>query len=129
MYGKPFNEKRPFGTIYGPSPYAFHQDGNYYNAQKEPVDESGNRLPLAPRSAAPEIPVASVLPVENTDDDIPDDEKPFDVLAWAQGDETLKATPWTKVKAEAATLLGDATGLSSKDAARKAILAHYGISA
>lgn len=128
MYGKPFNEKRPFGTIFGPYPYMFEQDGNFYNAQKEPVDADGNRLPMAPKAAAPEIPVTQTV-VENPEDDIPDDEKPFDILAWAQGDETLKATPWPKVKAEAATLLGDTTAITGKEAARKAILAHYGIAA
>lgn len=129
MYGKPLNEKRPYGTIFGPHPYMFEQDGNFYNAQKEPVDANGNPLPLAPKAAAAEIPVTVSMPVENPDDDIPEDERPFDILAWAQGDEALKATPWPKVKAEAATLLGDATSLTGKEVTRKAVLAHYGLAA
>lgn len=129
MYGKPFNEKRPFGTIFGPHPYMFEQDGHYYNAQKEPVDENGNRLPLAPKAVAADIPVTTVVPVETPEDDVPEDEKTFDILAWAQGDETLKATTWPKVKAEAARLLGDASLLTTKESARKAILAHYGLAA
>jgi hypothetical protein len=152
MYGKPFNPNRPFGTCMGDGRFAFEQDGQIYNALKQPVDGEGNLMPLedgAPAAAAtvtdtqppatqppaptetdsipeePEAPDGS----KPIDEDTPDDEKPFDILAWAQGDEALKATPWAKVKAEAAVLLGDTAPLPSKEAARKAILAHYGLPA
>lgn len=131
MYGKPFNHARDVGTVHGDGRFAFEQDGQLYNAQKQPVDQNGQVMPLQPRAAAPEPtsdpePTAPP-PADNPDDDIPADEKPFDILAWAQGDEMLKATPFQKVKAEAAMLLGDATALTSKDAVRKAILAYYGL--
>lgn len=160
MYGKPFNPNRPYGQVIGDGRFAFEQDGQIYNAQREPVDSEGRLMPLAEdgaiaadiqttktivNPAATGTQPASQPAVESQpnqtdeldvkdaappiDDDTPDDEKPFDILAWAQGDETLKATPWAKVKAEAARLLGDGAPLPSKDAARKAILAHYGLEA
>ncbi len=126
MYGKPFNEKRPFGTVHGIAPYAIEQDGNFYNAQKEPVDENGKRLPLAPAlEDDPEIPTNTQI-VDNPDDDVPADERPFDLLAWAQGDEALKALPYGKVRAEAGKFIEAAKTANGKDALRKAILDHYG---
>ena len=156
MYGKPFHPNRPYGQVIGDGRFAFEQDGQIYNALKQPVDSEGNVMPLEDGAAAAEIPttVTIVGPSATTatktqpavesqpnqtdeldvkdaappiDDDTPDDEKPFDILAWAQGDETLKATPWAKVKAEAARLLGDGTTLANKEAARKAVLVHYGL--
>jgi hypothetical protein len=133
MYGKPFNPKRDFATIVGGGPVAFDQDGQLYNSAKQPCDEHGNVMPLAPANAAPQIEEGPALvavaaaPVENPDDDIPEDEKPFDILAWAQGDETLKTTHYGTVRAEAARLLGDTTKLTGKEATRKAVLAHYGL--
>lgn len=132
MYGKPFDHKKPFGTIHGISVAAYEQDGQLYNGQKQPIDADGNLMKMAPQAVEDEdlLPKAAdnpQPPAENADDDVPEDEKPFDILAWAQGDETLKATPWAKVKAEAAVLLGDTAPLPSKEAARKAVLAHYGL--
>lgn len=138
MYGKPFNPKRPFGTVTGDSRYAFDQDGQLFNAQYQPVDLEGNLMPLPPgtESKAPEreIPVTKTEPVgarfepaaESSDDDIPEDEKPFDLVAWAKGAEHLKATPWPTVKAQAARLFEDMTKITNKEAARKAILALHG---
>lgn len=130
MYGKPFNHKKPFGTIYGTSVAAFEQDGQRYNGQKQPIDNDGNIMPFAPsnKNAIDELEdVPTTVAAENPEDDIPEDEKPFNILAWAQGDEKLvKTTPWNKVKAEAAILLGDHS-VGGKEATRKAILAHYGI--
>lgn len=139
MYGKPFNPNRPFGQVIGMPGVSFDQDGQLFNAMKMPVDGNGVPMPLPP--GAEDKPVAElkkiegdgletmILPADDPDDDVPEDEKPFDILAWAQGDETLKATPWPKVKAETALLLGDATAVTKKEDARKAILAHYGLTA
>lgn len=130
MYGKPFNPNRPFGTCQGDTRFAFEQDGQVYNALKEPVDESGNLMPLDPALAAPapepEAPKAPAKP-ENPEDDIPEDEKPFNILAWAQGEPSLAKTPWDKIKAETARLVDDMTGITGKESARKAVLAHYGL--
>lgn len=132
MYGKPFDHKRDFGTILGGSLYVFEQDGQLYNAAKEPVDENGVPMPLAPKVTLEDIPTTSTQPmppVEDPNDDIPEDEKPFDILAWAQGDESLKATHFQKVKAEAAMLLGETALPAKKEDIRKAVLAHYGLTA
>ena len=133
MYGKPFNHKKPFATIHGIFSASFEQDGQLYNGQKLPVDKDGNLMPFAPsaKNAIDELDELDDAPKtaapENPEDDIPEDEKPFNILAWAQGDEMLvKTTPWNKVKAEAAILLGENT-VGGKEATRKAILAHYGI--
>ena len=131
MYGKPFNEKRPFGEAKGDPRFHYEQDGQVYNALKQPVDMDGRLMPLPPadepKAPAEDNTVIEQTQPENPDDDIPEDEKPFDILAWAQGDETLKSTPFAKVKAETARLVEDMTGITSKDTARKAILAHYGL--
>lgn len=131
MYGKPFSPKKPFGEIFGDNRFAFEQDGQLYNALKEPVDQDGNRMSLDPaaKAAAPEPEQAAAAAPEDPDDDIPADERGFDLLGWARGDEELKATPWAKVRAETARIIDDMSGISSKDAARKAILAHYRVNA
>jgi hypothetical protein len=130
MYGRPFNTNAPFGEVHGDNRYAFEQGGQLYNAQRQPVDIEGRVMPLAPAAApaaAPrEIPTTVVKPVEDPDDDIPADERPFDLLAWAKGDETLKATPWGTIRAQTAQLIEDMTKITNKETARKAILAHYG---
>jgi hypothetical protein len=129
MYGKPFNPRRPFGEVKGDERFHFDQDGQLYNALKEPVDGDGKLMAIE-AGAAPVVdapaPVAVVAP-ENPNDDIPADELPFNILAWAQGDPALAKTPWEKVKAETARLVDDMTGVTGKEAARKAILAHYGL--
>lgn len=129
MYGKPFNHKRPYGEVHGSGLYAFDQDGQLYNAHKQPVDEHGALMPLPPEADTAPAPEAPASPVEATtaDDDIPADERPFDILAWAQGSEALKTAPWQKIRAETARLIDDMTAINSKAEARKAILAHYGL--
>lgn len=135
MYGKPFNPKKPFGTVFGDGRFAFDQDGQLYNAQKQPVDADGKPMALPPdhkpTPVEPDIPTTvtvSMPPADDPEDDVPEDEKPFNILAWAQGDEMLKATPYGTLRAEAARLLGDASKLTGgKEAIRKAVLAHYGI--
>jgi hypothetical protein len=130
MYGKPFNPHRPYGIVIGGPGFAFDQDGQLYNAMKEPVDLSGNVMPLDPgASEEPEAPVvkSEPMPVAEDPEDIPEDEKSFDLLGWASGKADLKNTPWAKVKAETARLIEDMTAITSKEAARKAILAHYGL--
>lgn len=129
MYGKPFNQKRDFGEVKGDERFHFDQDGQLYNALKQPVDNEGNLMPLEEGAAIAveePAPAAPVVP-DNPDDDIPADELPFNILAWAQGDPALAKTPWEKVKAETARLVDDMTGVTGKEAARKAILAHYGL--
>lgn len=130
MYGKPFNPKRPFATVHGDERFHFEQDGQIYDAQKNPVDLDGKPMPLDPAAkpvaVEPEAPAAAIV-ADNPADDIPADELPFNILAWAQGEPSLAKTPWEKVKAETARLVDDMTGITGKDAARKAILAHYGM--
>ena len=133
MYGKPFNHKKPFGTVSGDDRFHFEQDGQVYDVQKRPINHlTGELLPLEAGaetladSVDAAAPVAPATP-ENPEDDIPDDEKPFNLLAWAQNEPSLAKTPWEKVKAEAARLLDDMAGIVSKEAARKAILAKYGL--
>lgn len=126
MYGKPFNVKRPFGVVHGSSLYAFEQDGQLFNVSKQPVDENGKLMPLEPRNEAPPEPEPGPVALAgDPDDDIPEDEKPFDLHAWAMGDEKLAATPYATVRAAAATVIEDMSSLKSKDALRKALLAHY----
>lgn len=130
MYGKPFNPKRPFGTVQGDERFHYEQDGQVYNVNREPVDMDGKVMPLDPSAkAAPvvEAKPAPVVPVDDPADDIPADEQAFNLIAWAQGDADLAKTPWEKVKAETVALIGDTTGITGKEAARKAILAHYGL--
>lgn len=132
MYGKPFNPRRPYGNVIGDERFHFEQDGQIYDVNKMPVDHlTGELIPLEPGSK-PIVEDAELEPVatkvaENPDDDIPADELPFNILAWAQGDPALAKTPWEKVKAETARLVDDMTGVTGKEAARKAILAHYGL--
>lgn len=126
MYGKPFNEKRPYGEIYGIASHTYEQDGNFYNAQKEPVDENGNVLPLAPVAAkADHKPAAASPAMELDEDDTPADEKPMDLRAWAKGDPTMAGTPWQSVRNAAQAELGDITELKSKEALKKALLEHF----
>lgn len=137
MYGKPFNFKRDFGTVQGAPGVAYDQDGQLFNFQHEPVDIEGRLMlvdpenaPAAPASVATETATAPSAPIvsdTSSEDDVPADEKPFDLLAWAQGEPSLAKTPWEKVKAETARLVDDMTGITGKEAARKAILAHYGL--
>lgn len=130
VYGKPFNPRRPFGTCHGDERFHFEQDGQAYDAHKRPVDGDGNRMALPPEAEAadPEPETSEPKPdAGNPDDDMPADEQPFNLLAWAQGDAELAATPFAKVKAETARLIEDMTGITGKEAARKAILAHYGL--
>lgn len=129
MYGKPFNPKRPYGEVKGDERFHFEQDGNLYNALKLPVDGDGKLLPLDPAVAPVEEAPAPAAPAKAEDpaEDIPADELPFDILAWAQGDAALAKTPWEKIKAETARLVDDMTGVTGKEAARKAVLAHYGL--
>lgn len=129
MYGKPWNHKAPFGEIYGDNRFFFDQDGQLYNAQKQPVDGNGTLMPLPPTASKPEPakPAAAVsAPQPADDDDTPADEKPFDLVAWARGDELLKATPWAVVRAAVATEFDDMSAITGKDAARRAILEKYG---
>lgn len=126
MYDKPFNPNRPYGEVHGIAPYAFEQDGHFFNSQKQPVDANGTPLPLAPEPVA-QAPATETVIIEDPDDDVPADEKPIDLLAWANGDEALKTLPFQTVKAAAAQLLGTDVALPSKEATRKAILAHYGL--
>lgn len=131
MYGKPFNPKKPFGEIFGDNRFAFEQDGQLYNALHDPVDQDGNRMALDPsaKAAAPESKPAPAAATDDPDDDIPADELAFDLFGWAKGDDALKATPWAKVRAETARIIDDMSGITSKDAARKAILSHYRVNA
>lgn len=130
MFGKPFNHKLPAGEVWGDSRFAYDQGGQLYNAQKQPVDGNGNVMPLAKpvvEDVAPASnPVPVAAPVTSPDDDIPADEREFDVVAWARGDETLKATPWQAVRAAVAREIEDMTAITGKEAARKAILAKHG---
>lgn len=128
MYGKPFNTKRPYGEVHGIAAWTYEQDGQLYNAQKQPVDESGNLMPLAPDAPAAraEIPTtAAAQRMELDEDDTPADEKPLDLRAWALGDKELSATPWQTVRSAAADTLGDISELKSKEALRKALLEHF----
>lgn len=129
MYGKPFNEKHAFGEIFGDNRFAFEQDGQLYNALKEPVDQDGKRMDLPPKAAEPELHATKTEPIraEDPDDDIPADEKAIDLLAWARGAPELQSLPWITVKAQAAQLVGNMMAVNGKDNARKAILAHYGV--
>lgn len=132
IYGKPFNPRRPFGTCSGDDRFHFEQDGQVYDVNKMPVDHlTGEPMPLPPDYKAPVADAAPAAPApvvaDNPEDDVPADEKPFDLLAWAQGEPSLSKTPWEKVKAETASLVDDMTGITGKEAARKAILAHYGL--
>jgi hypothetical protein len=132
MYGKRFNHKAPFGEIYGDPRFAFEQDGQLYNGQKMPVDGNGNAMPVPPLEAAAErkaAPVADARPAlsaADADEDVPADEKELDIVAWARGDEALKATPWQAVRAAVAREFEDMTAITGKEAARKAILAKHG---
>lgn len=129
MYGKPWNPKRPYGEVKGDERFHFDQDGQLYNALKMPVDSEGNLMPLPP-AAAPVIEEEAPAPAPVADDpadDIPADEQPFDIMAWAQGEPTLAMAPWSKIKAETVRLIGDANGITGKEAARKAVLAHFGL--
>lgn len=126
MYGKPWNPNRHFSEVHGIAPYAFHQDGQRYNAQKQPVDEHGKLMPLMPKhEAVDSVPVTPAPQPVNPDDDIPEDEKPLDLLAWANGDKELAGTPWQTVRNAATDVLGDISELRSKDALRTAILGHF----
>ena len=133
MYGKPFNEKRDFATVHGDGRIHYQQDGQSYNAAKEPVDSDGNRMPLPPGSeseadgAEGDAATVTPPPADNPEDDIPADEQPFNLLAWAQGDPALAKTPFAKVKAETARLIEDMTAITNKETARAAILAKYGL--
>lgn len=130
MYGKPFDHKAHAPEVHGDGRFAFEQNGQLYNAMKQPVDSDGKLMPLPPRRGEDDPPVSTSQPTPtdtDPDEDEVDDDRPFNILAWAQGDETLKSTPWPKVKAEALTLLGDASQLTGKSAARKAILQHYNL--
>lgn len=128
MYAKPFNPKLPFGEIFGDNRFAYEQNGQLYNAVKAPVDQNGNRMELepAPVKAEPAPAAVTAAPPEDPEDDIPEDEKPFDLLAWATGEEDLQKTPWLKIRAEVARAMPDnAAAINSKEAARKAVLAMY----
>lgn len=128
QYGKPFNHNRPFGEVHGDGRYAFDQDGQLYNVLKQPVDGDGKLMPLPPRNDA-EIPVTTSEPItaESPEDDIPADEKPIDLLAWANGDPVLKATPWHQVCAQiAAQITPDKAAFANKATAIKTILDHFG---
>lgn len=128
MYGKPWNPKRPYGEVKGDERFHFDQDGQLYNALKMPVDGNGNLMPLPEVAAKVEEEAPPPAPVaEDPADDIPADELPFDIMAWAQGEPTLAKTPWDKIKAETVRLIGDASGITGKDSARKAVLAHFGL--
>jgi hypothetical protein len=127
MYGKPFNPKREFGTIMGDTRFHFEQDGQLYNALKQPVDVNGALMPIPPMAepATKKEPAPPSPPPEDPSADMTDDDRPFDLLAWANDDPALKATPWAKILAETARIIDDTSSINSKTAARKAILAFY----
>lgn len=127
MYGKPFNPKRPFGEVFGVANHAYEQDGQRFNAQKQPVDENGRLMPLAPKAPVPAEPAPETLIEDDPDIDTPEDEKRFDLHAWAMGDPSLAGTPWQTVRAASAEVLGDITELKSKEALRKALREHFQI--
>lgn len=133
MSAKPFNAKRPFGTVQGLPGVAYDQDGQLYNHQHEPVDLDGKPVPLAPAAASPapapepaKAPAAA--PVMAEDDDTLEEDK-VDLRAWAMGDPAAAATPWQSVREAAGLVLDDITELKSKAALKEALLKHYGVDA
>lgn len=131
MFARPYNPKRPHGDVHGLPGVAFDQDGQLYNAQKQPVDDTGKVLPVAAAPAsAPEKPVAAPAVVTGSDeDDIPEDEKGIDLLAWANDSPDLKGLPWQTVRLEAQKILEDISELKSKAALKQAIIDHYAAAA
>lgn len=135
MYGKPFKHNQDYGTCHGSSAFAFEQNGQLYNVHKQPVDQNGNVMPYAPSTAPaappaeppPAAPVPAKAATAAEDDDTPEDEKPIDLLAWAQGHPDLKALPWQTVRLESQKILKDISELKSKAALKAAILEFYGV--
>lgn len=129
MFAKPFNPTRPFGTVHGFAPYAFTQDGQRYDGQKQPVDENGKPMPLEPKVAAAKAAAAPAAPPAVAEDDDMLEEEKLDLLAWAKDDPAMVATPWQSVRAAAAEVLEDISELKSKAQLKAAILAHFGADA
>ena len=138
VYGRPFRENDPTtGQVIGQSPYRYIQQGRYYTAQKQPCDELGRLLPMKPGAAATAAPPPPedepedgefIMPPSQEkpiDEDTPADEKPFDLLAWANGDPALAATPFQNIKAHIARVTGN-TKIASKAQAIEAIKAMFG---
>lgn len=126
MSAKPFNHKRPFGTVQGLPGVAYDQDGQLYNHQHEPVDLDGKLMELAPDAAptpAPQPSVAAPPPVTEDDDRL--EEEKVDLRAWAMDDPSAAATPWQAVREAAAAVLDDISELKSKAALKDALLKHY----
>lgn len=133
MFAKPFNPKRPFGTVQGLVGVAYDQDGQLYNFQHQPVDLDGKLMDLAPAAAAaaaepaPEKAPAAPAVIGEDDDTLEEDK--VDLRAWAMGDPAAAATPWQSVREAAGLVLDDISELKSKAALKEALLKHYGVDA
>jgi hypothetical protein len=86
---KAFDKKASYGQVFGAPGVAYDQNGQFYNYDFLPVDLAGNLLKAAP-APTPAAPVKAAAPVvpsvtDDPDADTPEDEKPIDLVAWANG--------------------------------------------
>lgn len=102
---KPFDKKASYGQVFGAPGVAYDQNGQFYNYDFLPVDLAGNLLKTAPAPApAPVKAAVPVVPPVIDDDDTPEDEKPLDLTAWANG--SLPGTRFFSVKAAVKAAFG-----------------------
>jgi hypothetical protein len=107
---KRFNPNKEHGTVHGDPRFAFNQNGIMYNGAGHAVDDDGKKIPM---EAGPLLPQVQASPKAQQpkqrdidDDDVTEDEKPLDLVAWRDG--KLQGTLWPLVVAAVKAQIGKA---------------------